>query len=107
MNGKYRELVAIQVEFDKETAKYKMVHHYRLVTPEQKGGFMTLAGYDMVRQGTVKDITGSLRSAYEPAILAIWTKDETYHESEVLQLQPQADPIDLHLPGEWLPWPAE
>ena len=104
MSKSYRELVALRVVFSKVAQKYRLVHYYRLVQPETRGGPLELQGYDMVRDNTIKEIEDSLRSAYEPAILSVWLQDETTDSSQLLQLQPGASPEELHLQGTWSIW---
>ena len=104
MTRKYRELVAIRVVFSKVYDLYKLVHFYRVVTVENRSGPLAMEGYDMERHGTAKDIAESLRNAYAPATLSIWTQDEEASESELLQLQPGATPEELNLHGDWTHW---
>lgn len=104
MSRKYRELVAIRVVFSKVAALYKLVHFYRVVTIEDKSGPLAMEGYDMERHDNAKDIAESLRNAYAPATLSVWTQDELASNSELLQLQPGARPDELGLHGEWSIW---
>ena len=101
MSKSYRELVALRVVFSKIAQKYRLVHYYRLVQPEQRGGPVELQGYEMDRDTTVEDIEESLRSAYAPAILSEWFEDEPDRSSQLLQLQPGATPEELKLRGKW------
>jgi hypothetical protein len=88
--------------FSKVAETYKLVHFYRVVTIEDKTGPLAMEGYDMQRQDTAKAISDSLRSAYAPATLKVWTQEELASESEVLQFEDGADPVSLGLHGEWV-----
>lgn len=101
MSTAYRELVALRVVFSKIAQKYRLIHYYRSVQPEQRGGPVELQGYDMDRDTTVDDIEESLRSAYAPAILSEWFADEADSASQLLQFQPGATPDELDLDGKW------
>ena len=101
MTKPYRELVALRVVFSKIAQKYRLVHYYRLVQPEQRGGPLEMQGYDMARDTTVEDIEESLRSAYAPAILSEWFEEEVDRSSQLLQFQPGATPEELRLKGKW------
>lgn len=104
MSRKYRELVAIRVVFSKVTARYKLVHFYRVVTLETKSGPLAMEGYEMDQHGPSADIAESLRNAYAPTTLSVWRQDELASESELLQFQPGATPDELNLHGDWSKW---
>ena len=104
MTRKYRELVAIRVVFSKASDKYRLVHFYRVVTPEVFSGALAMEGYEMDRHDPAKSIAESLRNAYAPATLTIWTQDEDASSSELLQFQANSTPEDLNLQGSWSVW---
>ena len=104
MTRKYRELVAIRVVFSKVTEMYKLVHFYRVVTPEVYSGALAMEGYEMVRHDPAKSIAESLRNAYAPATVKVWEQDEQASSSELLQFKADASPEDLSLHGDWSVW---
>ena len=101
MTKKYRELVALQVVFQKEAETYHLIHYYRLVTPETKSSPVSVNGYSMVVMGTAESITDSVRNAYAPAVVTEWVQAAQDTNSALFQLQPSATPEDLRLDGAW------
>ena len=104
MSTKYRELVAIRVTVSKVSNKYKLVHFYRVVTPEVHSGALALEGYEMERHDPAKAIAESLRNAYAPATIKVWAQDEEASTSELLQFHSGCGPEDLSLHGDWSLW---
>lgn len=101
MTKGYLELVGMQVAFATAQASYRLINYYRRTAVVMARPTTVMRGYDLDRIETAKTIADSLRKAYAPAILSIWTKDAVDIKAEYLQFEVGATPTDIDLEGEW------
>jgi len=101
MTKPYRELVAVQATFSKDTGQYRLTHYYKWKSDKWTSGCLAMVGYDMALAQPIDDVAESLRNAYGPATMSIWTQDEADSTAQLLQFTVGARPDELGLPGEW------
>jgi hypothetical protein len=104
MNKGYRELVGLQVTFDKSKSRYTLTHYYRFKIGAVLGPVLEMQGYEMDRTLSIEDIKDGLQKAYAPAILSVWNRDAETVQEHYLQFQPGSQPVDLHFDPGWKLW---
>lgn len=101
MSKGYLELVGMQVAFENAMPRYRLINYYRRTRVVMARPTTVMRGYDLDRIETAQTIADSLRKAYAPAILSIWTMDALDVRAEYLQFEVGATPTDIDLDGEW------
>lgn len=104
MTKGYRELVALQVTFNKDATSYKIEHFYRWTTGNETSPMLTLRTYDMSLIVSHETVLDGLLKTYAPAILSIWQQVGLDSTSELLQFQVGGSPDELNLQGDWTLW---
>jgi hypothetical protein len=101
MSRGYRELVGLQVTFDKTVHQYRLEHYYRWSKDRERSPVLVMRGYDMDYTEKQEDILASFRYAYAPVILTVWHQDVVLSESQFLQFEVGARPDEIGLGGDW------
>ena len=101
MSRGYRELVGLQVTFDKVVHQYHLTHYYRWKKDGVSLPVLLMHGYAMDYTEKQEDILSSFRYAYAPVILSVWHQDAALSESEFLQFDVGARPDEIGLGDDW------
>lgn len=101
MTRGYRELVGLQVTFDKAVHEYRLTHYYRWKKDGESSPVLVMRGYDMPYTEKQEDILSSFRYAYAPVILTVWQQDVVLSESQFLQFGVGARPDEIGLGDDW------
>lgn len=101
MTRGYRDLVGLQVTFHTAEGTYTLTHFYQWKQDDEKAHVLSMKSYALPLVERSETIRDSLRTAYAPAVLAIWQRHEDKSVSEYLQFHTGAEPFQVSLSGEW------
>ena len=101
MSRGYRELVGLQVTFDKVADTYRLEHYYRWKKGKEQSVVLFMRGYDMEYTEKREDILSSFRYAYAPVIMTVWHQDVVLSESQYLQFEVGSRPDEIGLGDDW------
>ena len=101
MSKQYRELVGVQVQFDKAVARYRMSNYYRPEPILMKQPVLEMTGYDLDLGASEKEIVDTLKKVYAPAILTVWESASVLVAATYLQFHVGNRPDEIDLEGDW------